>query len=223
VTWVPTEEGIARVRVVVAGLDGTTTSHVAEIAVFGPAPRLRLVDRPEVAEVGRPLRVRFDVEHGLQEVAEIATRSGIAFTRHFEIEDGRGVVAWVPEKRGTARLVLEVQGANGQVVRRGLTIQVGPRTVVAPPTVTVTRSPRRATVAEEVAVRFQAGGCRAGRAALTDADGATLQEWRFACSTDPAEIAWTPTEPGEVVLTIVARGAAGVSQTSVTVHVRESS
>ncbi|WP_162529878.1 UPF0182 family protein [Nocardioides caldifontis] len=223
VTWVPTRAGTARVRVTVAGLDGTSTSAFAAIEVQGPPPRLRLVDRPQTAEVGRPLRVRFDVANGVHEIAEVVTRSGIAFTRHFEIQDGRGVVEWVPESTGTARLVLEVRGTDGWVVRRGLTVEVGPRRVVTPPTLTVTSSPRRGTVGEPVAVQFFAEGCRAGTAALSDDGGELLQEWRFACTGDPAEITWTPTTAGEVVLTVVARGDAGVTQTSVTVRVREPS
>jgi hypothetical protein len=206
VTWRPTERGDARVRVDVAGLDGTRTSATATVHVLGPAPELALVDRPAQAMVGRPVRVRFDVENGVEERAEVSTRAGVVFRSRYGIDNGRGVVRWTPEAAGPAELVLEVRGTEGQTTRQRLSIDVVPSTVVSPPTVTLLRHPRRLAVGTESSFTFRAEGCRSAVAQVATADGRVEQHWNLPCSTDPVRISWTPTAPGSYVLSITARG-----------------
>ncbi|GAA4696583.1 UPF0182 family protein [Nocardioides conyzicola] len=221
VRWLPTEPGETRVRISVVGLDGTRTSDVITVEVLGPAPRLQLLDLPTTGEVGKPVRVRFEVANGVTEVAEVSTRAGIVFQRKYEVRDGRGVVAWVPDATGASTLVVRVRGTEGQVVRQKLRIEVGPSTAVMPPTVTITKAPRSATVGEAARFDVRASGCQSVLAQLSDDDGTVLQEWRFACPADAARVVWTPAAPGDFTFTVIARGGGASSQMSVPVTVLE--
>ncbi len=221
VTWRPTERGEAHIRVSVVGLDGTRASHSRTVDVFGPPPRLRVLDRSPVAEVGKPVRIRFAVANAVDVAATISTRAGIVFNRRFDVEDGRAVVQWVPEAPGEARLALLVRGTDGQTVRKRVRLEVAPRTAVAPPTVVVTRSPRRPTVGEPAIFVVQADGCRRGRAELTGPEGDVVQTWQFGCMADRARLVWVPTRAGSFVFTAEARRDNSASQAAVSLRVRK--
>ena len=221
VSWVPPEAGTATVRVAVRGLDGTRTSQVARFDVVGPAPRLRLLDRPTGGTVGEPVVVRFAVAHGVGQVAEISTREGIVFERRFDLRDGQGVVEWVPETPGRAELVIRARGTEGQSTSRRWELEVAPSTAVTVPAIEMVRAPRRGVVGEETRFEFRADGCLRAEVSVADSTGAVGQEWTLPCPAHPAEVVWRPTTPGVHVLTFLARGEGTTSTTSVSVRVRE--
>jgi uncharacterized membrane protein (UPF0182 family) len=212
VSWVPTEAGEATVRVSVLGLDGTRTSATRTIDVLGPAPVVELLNEPRTAEVGTPVSIRFRVTNGVNALAEVSTRSGIVFSRTYKVHDGIGVVDWVPEEPGRARLVVRVRGTDGQQVRARLRLGVRVNTVAMPPTIAMIRAPRTATVGVETSFVLRAEGCRSVLARLTDVEGAVVREWRVTCPADPLRLLLTPTDPGDFRLTVQARGAGASSQ-----------
>jgi hypothetical protein len=215
VSWLPSETGRTTVRVTVVGLDGTRTSATRTIEVLGPAPAVELLDEPTTAEVGTPVSIRFRVTNGLGARAEVSTRTGIVFSRRYALRDGIGVVDWVPEEPGPARLVVRVRGTDGQRARDTLRLAVAVRAVAIPPTVSFTEAPRTATVGEETSFVVRAQDCRSVRARLTDAEGAVVRAWRVACPADPLRLLLTPTDPGQFTLTVQARSGGASSRVAV--------
>lgn len=224
VSWVPTEAGPTQVRVTVLGLDGTRTSDTITVDVLGPPPEVELLDAaPTSAMVGAPVSVRFRVTNGISARAEVSTDTGIVFSRRYRIRNGVGVVSWVPDQPGPARLVVTVRGTEGQRTRTHLRIEVADTTVATPPTVTLVDAPRTGTVGEEALFVFSAEGCGKVRAQLTDPEGVVVREWRVTCPAEEVELRLTPDLPGRYTLTVRARGAGASSQFAVPLTVREPS
>jgi uncharacterized membrane protein (UPF0182 family) len=212
VTWVPSAAGAARVRVEVAGLDGTLVTDSRAFDVLGPPPTIRLIDPPSRAVVGRPVQVSFKVTNGIDGWAKVSTRSGIEFTRHYLIQDGTAVVKWTPESAGPAVLLVRARGHQSQTVTKSLRIAVASRPEPAsPPTVTLLQVPDVVTVGHVSDFAFRADGCREAVARIEGPEE-NVRVWRFPCPARRAEFAWTPTSPGRYLLTITARGSGITAQ-----------
>ncbi|MGD9960151.1 UPF0182 family protein [Nocardioides sp.] len=218
--WVPSTPGPVRLRVAVAGLDGTQVSHSVGFRVLGPAPRVRFVDPAKQGVVGRPVRVDFAVRNAVDATATISTRAGIVLTRRYELADGPGVVVWTPDASGPAVLTIRVRGTQDQVTTKRLVIQVEPVDSVTPPTVALVRVPPTFTEGEPASFAFQADGCQSALARIRG-PGEEVRVWRFPCPAAPGRFSWTPTAAGPIVLTILARGQETSSQTSIPLIVEE--
>ncbi|MCW2764580.1 MAG: hypothetical protein JWO11_539 [Nocardioides sp.] len=212
VKWVPSAAGRARVRVEVAGLDGTRVADSMKFRVLSVPPTIRLIDAPTRAVVGRPVRVSFRVTNGIDGWAKVSTRSGIVLTRRYLIRDGRGVLGWTPRAPGPAVLLIRARGHQGQTATEALRIAVAPRPEAAtPPILTLLRVPDVATVGRASDFAFRADGCRVAVARI-EGPGAEVRVWRFPCSARGARFAWTPTSPGRYRLTTIARGNGTTTQ-----------
>ncbi len=220
VTWRPKESGVARVRVLVAGLDGTSVSDSTTLRVLDTPPTLRFVDPPRRAIAGRPLRVTFRVKDALEESVKVSTRAGIVFTRDFEIRKGTGVVTWIPEQPGSALMQFRTRGQQGQTVTKRLRFEVEPRETATPPTVTLVRVPETVTVGRPATFAFRASDCRAAFAQLESPDG-SVRNWRYPCPADPARVTWTPMDPGRHEFTAIAAGDGTTSRLTVRVNVED--
>jgi uncharacterized protein len=130
--WFPSAPGPVRVRVDVAGLDGTDVVDSTSFRVLNPAPTVRLLSAPTRAVVGRPVRVSFEVTNALRESAVVATRGGEDVERTYRIHSGTGFVQWTPESAGQATLFIHVRGRDGQHARERLKIDVSRASPVRP-------------------------------------------------------------------------------------------
>ncbi len=220
VRWVPRRAGTARVKVTVAGLDGTQVSHSVGFRVLGPAPKLRIVAPTKPVIAGRAVRVGFVVHNAVNATAAISTLAGIVFTRQYDLTDGRSVVLWTPETPGSAVLSVQVRGRQGQVVTKRLSLDVTPVETTPPPSVAVVRVPATLTVGRSATFAFQAEGCTNALARLRG-PGDEVRIWRFPCPASPGTFSWTPTAAGPLVLTVLARSEGTTSQTSVPLTVGE--
>ncbi|CUR57305.1 membrane hypothetical protein [metagenome] len=220
VRWVPRTAGGVRLRVTVAGLDGTQVSHSVGFRVLGPAPRLRIVAPTKPGVVGQPLRIAFAVRNAVEASATISTRTGIAFTRQFDLTDGRGVVLWTPETAGPAVMSIQVRGRQGQVTSKRLAIDVAPVDTVTPPSVALVRVPTTLTVGVAATFAFQADGCQSALARIRG-PGDEVRSWRFPCPASPGTFSWTPTAAGPLMLTVVASSEGTTSRTSIPLTVGE--
>jgi hypothetical protein len=214
VAWVPTLAGPVEVRIEVAGLDGTRATGTLAFRVMARAPVIRLIGPPSRAVVGQHVRVPFEVERGLREVAEVSTREGIVFSRRFLIRDGIGIVGWTPKSAGLAVLRIKVLGHQGQRVSTTLRIPVSPgRNGVPPPTLALLEVPDSGAIGEESSFAFRAEHCSEAVAQI-EGPGDAVQVWRFACPARPAAFTWTPAEPGAYRFTASAVGRDTTVQTS---------
>jgi len=130
--WFPSAPGPVRVRVDVAGLDGTDVVDSTSFRVPNPAPTIRLLSAPTRAVVGRPVRVSFEVTNALRESAVVATRGGEDVERTYRIHSGTGFVQWTPESAGQATLFIHVRGRDGQHARERLKVDVARASPVRP-------------------------------------------------------------------------------------------
>jgi uncharacterized membrane protein (UPF0182 family) len=205
VRWVPSTTGEVRVRVDVDGLDGTTISARTTFSVLSAPPTVRLIDPPTKAVVGEPLVIPFQVTHALDAVARVSTLSGIEFRRRYLIRDGTALVEWTPKTAGKAELLITVNGGQGQMASKKLQFDVAPSPEEpVPPTVTLDDVPDVVTVGIASEFSFSADGCRVAVARIRG-PGGEVRNWRFPCPASRATFTWTPTTPGDHVLTVIAR------------------
>jgi hypothetical protein len=220
VTWMPTDAGQARVRVTVAGLDGTTVSDSRPLSVLDSPPTLRFVDPPRRAVAGQPVRVVFAVTNAVEESVKVSTRTGIVFTRSYDLRKGTGVVTWIPEAPGPAVMQISTRGQQRQTVTKRLRLDVRPREVASAPTVTLVRVPETLTVGLRSRFTFRATDCRTASARIKG-PGGSVRIWRFPCPADPGRVIWTPSVSGRYLFTATAFGADTTSRATVPLHVED--
>ena len=222
VEWVPSVAGNVTVRLRVTGLDGTTVSDRMTFSVLGAPPRIRLIELPDRVEVGRSMRVRFQVLHGRTALVRVATRSGIVFTRRYLLRDRPALVSWTPRAAGKATLFISARGEQGQVTKTKLRLRVQPRVLEdPPPTVNLLRVPDRLRVGSRAEVVFRAEGCRTATAQI-ESPGDETRTWEFQCPTPRASFTWTPAVPGRHLLTVSARGSGTTTQVTTRLTVEDS-
>jgi hypothetical protein len=208
---VPSKAGQAAVRVEAEGLDGSRVTARATLRVLSRPPTVRLTRPPSRAVVGRPVRVLFKIKHGAGAVAQVASRSGVEFTRRYVMRGGTGVIEWTPKAAGRAVLRIRATGRQGQSAGdlAQITVARAPR-VAAPPTVSLLNTPHVARVGGTYEIFLRASRCRE---ALVRVNGAGEQQsvWRFRCATRPLRFNWSPTRPGRHLLTVSARGRRGAA------------
>jgi uncharacterized membrane protein (UPF0182 family) len=220
VQWQPTTTGTTVVRVQVFGLDGTTATARASFRVLTAPPIVRLLDAPEEAVAGNPLRIRFSVANAVEELVTVSTRAGIVFERRFEIRKGSGVISWTPQRSGTAVLQIRTRGHQNQMAVRTLTLDVAPRESPQAPTVALIRVPQVFMVERSARFTFEASNCRSATALIVGPDG-IRQTWRFHCPAQPATVIWLPTVPGVYTFTATAQGEGTSSEASIVLPVGE--
>lgn len=211
VTWTPTAAGRTRVLVDVLGLDGTETTDSAVVRVLGQPPTVRLLGAPGRAVVGEPIRIPFRILHGHDARATVSTRSGIVFSRRYELANGRGVVSWTPESPGRATIVVRARGHQRQTATVMLRVRVHPETrAPAPPPIELLHIPKHPTVGVPGRYAFRASGCHTALARISG-PGDEVPRWRFPCPVQRAEFTWTPAAPGLYKLTTLARVTGGTT------------
>ena len=222
VTWVPSAAGEARVRVEAEGLDGTVALSRTAFPVLNAPPTIRFASAPKHAVVGRPARVSFKVEKSLGEQVEVSTRGGVELTRQYLIRNGTGFVEWTPTVAGPAVLRIRARGRQGQSASKSVRFVVapGPRGG-APPTVRFLHVPDVVTVGRSYEIVFQTSGCSDAIARI-DVDGEEQSAWNFRCAARPTTFVWTPTAPGDYLLTVSANGRGGTTtQTATPLRAKE--
>jgi hypothetical protein len=207
--WVPSARGQADVRADAEGVDGSRVSARTAFRVLSRRPTVRLTRPPRRAVVGRPVRISFKVKHGVGAVAQVASRDGVEFTRHYLLHRGTGSIEWTPRTAGRAVLRVRASGHEGQSSADSarITVARAPR-VAAAPTVTLLKTPRAARVGGTYEIVFRAGGCREA-VARVGGKGEQQSVWRFRCATHPLSFVWSPARPGRHLLTVSARGTHG--------------
>jgi len=212
--WVPSVAGATRVRVEVAGLDGTSTTDSTAFRVLSPRPTIRVVKAPSHAVVDRPVRVLFKLTHARRGWAKVYTRGGTLVTRRYLVQGHTGVVRWTPRSAGSASLVIGARGRQGQMATRTVRLTVRPAPEVSTtPTVDLLRVPDVARVGRPSEVRFRAEECRVAIARIEGPDD-DVHTWRFRCPADTASFDWTPKRPGRYLLTTMALGRDMQTQTA---------
>jgi len=220
VSWVPTAPGDVRVRVAVAGMDGSQAAGSTTFTVLSPGPAVRAIRAPARARVGRPVRFRFKVEDAVSEVAEVSTRDG-TFTRRYRIRKGTGFVDWTPTTPGPAVLRIRVRGRQGQTTTDSAKFTVAPGPRLVAPAVTLLQVPDRPTVGRKSVIAFTAAGSRAVTARIAGADG-DARVWRFVRPAGRVAFDWAPPRPGSYRLTVSARSSGGTTtQTTITLTAGE--
>jgi uncharacterized membrane protein (UPF0182 family) len=214
-TWVPSKAGHADVRVEAEGLDGSRVAARGAFRVLSRPPAVRLTRPPRRAVVGRPVRVLFRVTHGVGAVVEVASRSGVEFTRRYVIRGGTGVIEWTPKTAGRAVLRIRATGRERQAATDLARISVAraPR-VATPPTVTLLETPRVARVGGTYEIVFGASRCREA-VVRVNGTGEGHSVWRFRCADRPLKFHWSPTRPGRHLVTVGARGPRGAAAQTV--------
>jgi uncharacterized membrane protein (UPF0182 family) len=208
VAWVPSAIGATRVRVGVAGLDGTRLVRRMTLHVRSHPPTIGVTSAPKHAVVGRIVRVSFDVTNALRTSAKVSTRSGVVFARDYLVRDGPSVMKWIPEAPGSVVIVIRVRGHQGQVASEKLRLEVAQPEVALPPVVTILHVPASPTVGQASTVAFEADGCHVALAHIEGPeDGA--RTWRFPCLARRTRFSWTPAGPGRHLLIVEARGDEG--------------
>jgi hypothetical protein len=221
IRWVPASTGVSTVEVRVVGLDGTSVTGRTRVRVLATPPTVRLLDTPRRAVAGEPVRVRFRVAHAVDEVVTVSTRSGIVVERRFDIDEGEGLVSWIPARAGTATLKIRVIGRHGQQAMRVVRIDVGRRQTPVPPTASISGTPTDVRVGEPVSLTFRAQTCTVATALIRDANG-IVQRWRMPCTADPGRVEWTPTRAGIFTFTVTASNGGTSSQSRIEFQVRDS-
>ncbi|WP_167305914.1 UPF0182 family protein [Nocardioides euryhalodurans] len=219
VEWVPTAAGDVTVRVEVTGLDGTSVSGRTSLTVLDLPPRIRLIEPPDRLEVGRRVRVWFEVVNGRSVSARLSTRSGIVLDREYLLRDGRAVISWTPQSAGRATLLIRARGGQRQVAetRLRLTVQRRPPEE-PPPSVELLRVPERLRVGSAAEFTVRGEDCRRVITRIESADGETWT-WESACPVDRATIRWSPPASGRYLLTTTAVGDASSAQATTTLRV----
>jgi hypothetical protein len=217
VSWVPTAAGLARARVEVEGLDGTSVARSTTFRVLSPRPRVRLTSSARArrrAVVGRSIRFPFELENAVSAVAEISTRSG-TFTRRYLIRDGTAFMEWTPQTSGPAVLRIRVRGRQGQTATETARVTVERARRIAAPTVTLVQAPKLAIVGRESKIAFRVSRARAAVARIAGAEG-RARVWRFVRPSGTVTFAWTPARPGTYRLTVSARRSDGTTTQTAT-------
>jgi uncharacterized protein len=208
VSWVPKQPGPTDVRVTVLGLDGTEVTKSIKLTVLGQPPTLRFLRAPESAVVGEPVRIPFRIHNGHDATATVSTSAGIVFSRGYDLPDGKGILEWTPDASGTATIEVRARG-HQQEATASLRLTVDPaQTTEAPPPVEILHVPKHPTVGIPGVFVLRASGCRSAIIQITG-PAEDSPEWRFLCPVRRAEFSWTPSAPGDYVLTITARGEGG--------------
>jgi uncharacterized protein len=216
--WVPPASGRVRVRISVKGLDGTTVTDATSFQVLSRPPVIRLVEAPQDAVVGQPVRIVFKLAHGRRASVRVSTRSGIVLARDYVLRNHVGVLKWTPEARGPADILLRARGRQGQSARASFRIQVHPFTAIPPPSVEILKVPRGLTVGAPATFAMAAQNCQVVAARIRGIDD-DAQVWRFPCPAQRASFEWTPPAAGKYTLTVVARSGDGLTA-SQSVHLR---
>jgi uncharacterized membrane protein (UPF0182 family) len=216
VVWVPSAPGQARVRVEVDGLDGSVVADAASFSVLSAPPTVRLTSTPTRAVVGRPMRVSFEAANALDVSVEISTRGGVELTRRYRVRNGTGFVKWTPRTAGPAELLIRARGHQGQVARETLRFAVAPGSrTPAPPSVTLVRVPSTGTVGSATEIAFRVTRASAAVVRIVHEDG-EARVWRFPNPDATVEFVWTPTRPGEYLLTVRGQGSNGTTTQTTT-------
>jgi hypothetical protein len=138
----------------------------------------------------------------------VSTSAGIVFSRGYDLPDGKGILEWTPDASGTATIEVRAQG-HQQEATVSLRMTVDPaQTTEAPPPVEILHVPKHPTVGIPGVFVLRASGCRSAIIQITG-PAEDSPEWRFLCPVRRAEFSWTPSAPGDYVLTITARGEGG--------------
>gem|GEM_PF-221631 len=207
VAWIPSAPGLARVRLTVEGLDGSTETRDMELRVLSRPPAIRLTRAPTRAVVGRRIRFTFRTEDALDEVAQISTREG-TFTRRYLIRDGTGIIDWIPTRAGRAVVRVRARGRQGQTAEDTARLTVAPEHRARSPEVTLVQVPQTATVGRAHEIAFQVTGSRDAVARIAGA-ARDVRVWRFARPAGRVAFAWTPTRPGRYRLVVSVRSRGG--------------
>ncbi|HEX5018080.1 MAG TPA: UPF0182 family protein, partial [Actinomycetes bacterium] len=221
VRWVPSVAGATRVRIEVAGLDGTSTRGGTAFRVLSPRPTIRVVNAPRHAVVGRAVRVLFKLTDARRGWAKIYTRSGTLVSRRYLVRGHAGVVRWTPRSAGSALFVIGARGGQGQIATRTVRIAVRSAPEASPtPTMELLQVPDVARVGRPSEVRFRAEECRVAIARIEGPDD-DVHTWRFSCPADSARFDWTPKSPGRYLLTALALGRDMQTQTATWLRVEQ--
>jgi uncharacterized protein len=210
VSWTPKTAGPARVRVVALGLDGTEVSDSTVLQILRHPPSVRLLGTQGRLVVGKPVRIPFQIGHGHHALATISNRTGIAFSRHYDLSDGSGVVEWTPDSAGRATLRVLALGHQQQTATVILRLRVhrAPESP-PPPSVELLHVPAQPTVGRAGDYAFRATGCSVAVARILHG-GKPVATWRFTCTEGRSELTWTPAAEGRYEFVTVAHDGSGL-------------
>jgi hypothetical protein len=155
--------------------------------------------------VGRPVELELVGKNARRAVVTITSPDGTK-RANVGLRTGRGGFRWVPSAAGNARVRAEAEGLDGSRVAARTAFRVLSR----PPTIRLTRAPKRAVVGRPVRVLFKVKHSVGAVVEVATRGGVEFTR-RYLIRGGTGVVEWTPRTAGRAVLRIRAGGRQGQS------------